>query len=336
MTVKQNLVVVILLLFILFGLFLYKNQREQIRSHAIIKQIKILEKTNNALNDENHFIIFYRKGDLEQYPNLEILMDRMEKVRRAKTGLETILNTFYHRVVKIENPYFDYNKNDKSDHFTMKKQSAFAFNPNLGKIKKHYSKKITASFLSYKNELNSIIKDTTHLEFIGNRFLNRMRIDLQNQLDSSLNLTIDFQDESQLQKHLKTLDFAHLMWLIKGSIQELHLVEAQLLQTYSTYFEQLKIAPFTNTGEIIVMSPDNEPREGEVFKSYFWVNSYVYLDSMEMSINGQEIPIENGRGSYYFTPKSKGMKLFKTTISAQNPYTDKSDHYKRIFKLKVY
>lgn len=345
MSIKQNIVVIMLFLLISFGFFGHKNQTKQTTSRKLLQQIEAIGKATNQLDHENQLIIAYQKNQLRkqssfvlnEYPNLEVLIDKMIKIKGAKAGFQTHLTAFYKKIIHTENPYFLYDENYYAKTcFMPKEQSILAFDPNLKQLKNTYSKKLAASFLAYQNQLNNTIQDTTDLQFMGNDFFNHIKISLQNQVDSTLILTKDFQDVASLEKQLNNFDMVHLMWFVQGCLQELHLLDAQLLRVYSMYLEQMKITPFTDIKQIIVMLPENEPRVGEVFKSDFLLCSYVYLDSMEMFINGQKILIKNGKGMYNFVPRSKGMKLLRVKIIAKNPYTNKNYSYQKTFKLDVY
>ena len=75
--------------------------------------------------------------------------------------------------------------------------------------------------------------------------------------------------------------------------------------------------------------------KGEPYKSEIFLSASSSQAKVNVSVNGQNLPVKDGVATYTATPSSIGEKSYKVDIALTNPFTGKRDNFSKTFKYEV-
>ncbi len=123
---------------------------------------------------------------------------------------------------------------------------------------------------------------------------------------------------SRFQNQVKILDYQILSFFVS----EINREENKQNALYQSFL------PIIHTKTPIV-------RKGEYFEAKVFAATYVKNSSIKISVNGKEIPVENGIGIYEVQTATTGRKRIIVHIAMTNPLTRKTESYKKEFIYEV-
>lgn len=75
--------------------------------------------------------------------------------------------------------------------------------------------------------------------------------------------------------------------------------------------------------------------KGEPYKAEIFLSASSSQAKVNVSVNGQGLPVKDGVATYTATPSSIGEKSYKVDIALTNPFTGKRDNFSKTFKYEV-
>jgi len=75
--------------------------------------------------------------------------------------------------------------------------------------------------------------------------------------------------------------------------------------------------------------------KGETYKAEVFLSAASSQAKPSISVNGSALPIKEGVATYTATPGSIGEKSYTVNITLKNPFTGKTDNFKKTFKYEV-
>lgn len=86
------------------------------------------------------------------------------------------------------------------------------------------------------------------------------------------------------------------------------------------------------------ISYENPPKVGEVFKADIFAVKYAKIPESKYKVllNDKPLKVENGVAKFKFTPKRTGLHHFDMKIQVVNPFTGKTDNFRRRQAVEVF
>jgi len=75
--------------------------------------------------------------------------------------------------------------------------------------------------------------------------------------------------------------------------------------------------------------------KGETYKAEIFLSAASSQAKPSISVNGQSLPVKDGVAKYTATPGTIGEKSYTASITLKNPFTGKTDNFKKTFKYEV-
>lgn len=323
--------------FLVIGLVAFYMTKDDVSHYKNVYEATYqIQRSNEILVRSSEHRIKELEEFVQKYPHAQPLYKSTRQIRELHGSFYEKIGIVKEKIFEIEHPYY-----------TVSEEEGIVWNKNINYPHRDKSKKATQlifkeaarelvdAYHRFESSLITLLKDTTNTSQWEQDILQAFQAKNIYLRDSSLNLLRSFEEERSVTNSVREFDILHCLLFLTSCQQELYIIENKLINSYHEFALASKTAFQRPNKYAIIMSPDRLPIVGKPFNADFFVTAYVDSDDLRMRVNGQEIPVKNGMGTYSFTPKRSGDYVYKVDISYRNSLTGRFDNYSKTFRTYV-
>lgn len=325
-----SIILFILSVLVFIGTFKYSSTQQKRAAKEVFDISKNTRAVNNSVKSTNQ-----RQFELFEYSkhsngaDFKAFFKQIHLALDANRAFRNDLDDFCLELFKIKNPFYHINEEESQSIEFANPTFIFPFSKKETKtIIQKYAPKMERSYASFIKKATNALKDTSLFNTSNREELQLLQYENIAALDSFKHDMKALESVVSIEKYFSEFDFLQLQLLLLAFQQRYYLFENAVINNFKNAKRNIQNNEIGNQNFALLLYSEDHPIIGKDYELNAYLSNYITNETIEMQVNGRQIPVKNGIGYY----ESKNKKTFYVTISLINPMTNKRDVYGRHFR----
>jgi hypothetical protein len=311
------------------GVFKYYSTHQKDMAKVLFRTSQNTHIINRSIDYANQRLVrefeYSKYGDAKNFKSFH---EQIMAIQKGRRNLSNSLKNFRSELFNLENAFYTIDE----DEIMAFNEATFIFPFNHKKKTKAIIQKNAAtlhdSYLNLIKKAENTLNDTSLFNPANRQHLLALKRKNLAALDTFKHKMKVLESTKTIQKYCSKFDLLQLQLQLSLFKQHYFIFENTVISNFRNTKLNIRSSSIYQQKYALINYSEDRPTIGEDYELGVFLSNYVTNESIQMQVNGKQIPVKNGIGYY----KSTKGKSFKVDISLINQMTSERDVFSQLFK----